>query len=235
LPTRSHLSAFHAGTHATGCQAGCDDTTPDDGQLYIAPVSGGGAIRLAAIDDPPAASDRNASVEPTFDPTAAGGYSWVVFTSMRDWGNMGWPVAAGEDVTKAENFKRRLWVAAVDTSIGMVDPSHPASTSRARTTRRTCAVSGPTPSASRRPRRARPVARASRASSAAPGFFTNGMCASVSNAGVSAYRRDVQLGGGLLQRKRRRLLQRRRLLARHRALVAAQAVVERRDADRGRV
>jgi hypothetical protein len=118
--------AFHAGTHATGCQAGCDDTTPDDGQLYIAPVSGGGAIRLAAIDDPPAASDHNASVEPTFDPTAAGGYSWVVFTSMRDWGNMGWPVAAGEDVTKAENFKRRLWVAAVDTSIGMVDPSHPA-------------------------------------------------------------------------------------------------------------
>jgi hypothetical protein len=118
--------AFHAGTLATGCQNGCDDTTPDDGQLYIAPVSGGGAVRLAAIDDPPVAGDRNASVEPTFDPTAAGGYSWVVFTSMRAWGNMGWPVAAGEDVTKVENFKRRLWVAAVDQSIGTVDPSHPA-------------------------------------------------------------------------------------------------------------
>ncbi len=118
--------AFHAGTLATGCQNGCDDTTPDDGQLYIAPVSGGGAIRLAAIDDPPGAGDRNASVEPTFDPTAAGGYSWVVFTSMRAWGNMGWPVAAGEDVTKTENFKRRLWVAAVDQTIGTVDPSHPA-------------------------------------------------------------------------------------------------------------
>jgi len=39
---------------------------------------------------------------------------------------MGWPVAAGEDVTKTENFKRRLWVAAVDQTIGTVDPSHPA-------------------------------------------------------------------------------------------------------------
>ncbi len=118
--------AFHAGTLATGCQNGCDDTTPDDGQLYIAPVGGGGAIRLAAIDDPPASADKNTSVEPTFDPTAAGGYSWVVFTSMRAWGNMGWPVAAGEDVTKNENFKRRLWVAAVDPTIGTIDPSHPA-------------------------------------------------------------------------------------------------------------
>ncbi len=118
--------AFHAGTRATGCQSGCDDTSPDDGQLYIAPVSGGGAVRLTAINDPPIAADRNSSVEPTFDPTAAGGYSWVVFTSMRSWGNMGWPVAAGEDVTKIENFKRRLWVAAVDTTIGTIDPSHPA-------------------------------------------------------------------------------------------------------------
>jgi hypothetical protein len=118
--------AFHAGTQSTGCQNGCDDTSPDDGQLYIAPVAGGGAVRLAAIDDPPNASDRNTSVEPTFDPTPAGGYSWVVFTSMRAWGNMAWPVAAGEDVTKTENFKRRLWVAAIDPNVGTVDPSHPA-------------------------------------------------------------------------------------------------------------
>jgi hypothetical protein len=118
--------AFHAGTFSTGCQGACDDTTPDDGQIYIAPVAGGGAVRLAAIDDPPTATDRNTSVEPTFDPTPAGGYSWVVFTSMRAWGNMGWPVASGEDATKNENFKRRLWVAAVDPTVGTVDPSHPA-------------------------------------------------------------------------------------------------------------
>jgi hypothetical protein len=117
--------AFHAGTLATGCQNGCDDTTKDDGQLYIAPVSGGGAVRLASINDPPDTVDRNASVEPTFDPTPAGGFSWVVFTSMRAWGNMAFPVAAGEDVTKTENFKRRLWVAAIDTAVGTLDPSHP--------------------------------------------------------------------------------------------------------------
>ena len=117
--------AFHAGTLATGCQNGCDDTAKDDGQLYIAPVTGGGAVRLAAINDPPNPVDRNASVEPTFDPTPAGGYSWVVFTSMRAYGNMGFPVAAGEDVTKTENFKRRLWVAAIDPAVGTIDPSHP--------------------------------------------------------------------------------------------------------------
>jgi hypothetical protein len=120
----SKYVAFHAGTHATGCQNGCVDTSPDDGQLYIAPVAGGGAIRLAAIDDPPSASDRNSSVEPTFNPSARGGYSWVVFTTMRSWGNMAWPAGAG-DVSKVENFKRRLWVAAIDTTIGTIDPSHP--------------------------------------------------------------------------------------------------------------
>jgi hypothetical protein len=117
--------AFHAGTLATGCQNGCDDTSPDDGQIYIAPTGGSGAVRLAALNDPPSASDHNASVEPTFDPKPAGGYSWVVFTSMRAWGNMGWPVAPGEDVTKTENFKRRLWVAAIDPTLGTADPSHP--------------------------------------------------------------------------------------------------------------
>ncbi len=121
----SKYIAFHAGTWSTGCQGSCDDTTPDDGQLYIAPLSDGGAIRLSVIDDPPNPSDQNASVEPTFDPKPAGGYSWVVFTSLRAWGNMGWPVTTGEDAGANENFKRRLWVAAIDSTIGTVDPSHP--------------------------------------------------------------------------------------------------------------
>jgi hypothetical protein len=125
----SKYVAFHAGTLATGCQGqgvdSCDDSTPDDGQLYIAAVDGGGAIRLAVLDDPPNPSDQNASLEPTFDPTAAGGYSWVVFTSLRAWGNMGWPVTGDEDAGANENFKRRLWVAAIDSTIGTIDPSHP--------------------------------------------------------------------------------------------------------------
>jgi hypothetical protein len=121
----SKYVAFHAGKWATGCQDGCVDSSPDDGQLYIAAVDGGGAIRLATIDDPPNPSDHNGSVEPTFDPKPAGGYSWVVFTSLRAWGNMGWPVESGEDAGAQENFKRRLWVAAIDSTIGTADPSHP--------------------------------------------------------------------------------------------------------------
>jgi hypothetical protein len=52
-----------------------------------------------------------------------GGYAWVVFTSMRAWGNQPWPSGVGSGHV---NGKRRLWVAAVDPTIGTVDPSHPA-------------------------------------------------------------------------------------------------------------
>jgi len=118
--------AFHAGSTPTGCTAGtaCDDTVVDDGNLFIAPVSGGVPIRLAAADDPPDPNDTNASVEPTFNPVQRGGYSWAVFTSMRAWGNVPWPA----DVTSTAhvNGKRRLWVTAVDATLGTTDPSHPA-------------------------------------------------------------------------------------------------------------
>jgi hypothetical protein len=126
----SKAVAFHAGTWSTGCATGCLDQDVDDGDLFIATIDGGAPIRLAAANDPPDPNDRFASVEPTFNPIVRGGYSWVVFTSMRNWGNSPWPDAgaippdAGPDMHV--NAKRRLWVAAVDTSIGTVDPSHPA-------------------------------------------------------------------------------------------------------------
>jgi hypothetical protein len=127
----SKAVAFHAGDWSTGCNPnGCQDPTIDDGDLYIATLAGGAPIRLAAADDPPDPSDRFASVEPTFNPIVRGGYSWVVFTSMRNWGNHGWPADAaippdaGPDMHV--NAKRRLWVAAVDTALGTIDPSHPA-------------------------------------------------------------------------------------------------------------
>jgi hypothetical protein len=116
--------AFHAGTYTTGCNAlGCDDTTPDDGNLFVATLAAGTPIRMAAADDPPVTADLNASVEPTFNPTMRGGYAWVVFTSMRAWGNEPWPAGVGNGHL---NAKRRLWVAAVNPTIGTVDPSHPA-------------------------------------------------------------------------------------------------------------
>jgi hypothetical protein len=114
--------AYHTGLYSTGCNPnGCGDETPDAGDLWISPVTGGAPIRLDAVNDPPAAKDRSANREPTFCPVDRGGYSWMVFTSMRDWGNQNPVEAAGPNI----NGKRRLWVAAIDSEIGAVDPSHP--------------------------------------------------------------------------------------------------------------
>jgi hypothetical protein len=117
--------AFHAGTSSTGCTGSCDDSTYDDGQLWIFPLgSTGNPILMNAATNPPLATDQGVSVEPTFNPIARGGYSWVVFTSMRDWGNAltGTSNASGQ----RQNIMRRLWVAAVDPTLGTIDPSHPA-------------------------------------------------------------------------------------------------------------
>ncbi len=99
----SKYIAFHAGVHSTGCQTGCDDTTMDDGDLYIAPVAGGGAVRLATADDPPNPADLHSSVEPTFDPTAAGGYSWSRLHEHAHVGQSG--VAGGREHDDARERK----------------------------------------------------------------------------------------------------------------------------------
>jgi hypothetical protein len=111
--------AYHTGTYSTGCnKLGCDATTPDAGEIWLSPVGGGTPIRLSTLNDPPAAKDKNAGREPMFCPVKRGGYSWMVFTSMRDWGN----ALVGENT----NAKRRLWVAAIDGDVKSADPSHPA-------------------------------------------------------------------------------------------------------------
>jgi TolB protein len=111
--------AYHTGKYSTGCNPdGCDDTTPDSGEIWISPAGGGMPIRLTALNDPPAVKDHNAGREPMFCPVKRGGYSWMIFTSMRDWGN----ALTGANT----NAKRRLWVAAIDGDIQSSDPSHPA-------------------------------------------------------------------------------------------------------------
>lgn len=115
----SQWVAYHTGKYSTGCnELGCVDETPDNGELWISNVAGGEPIRLARLNDPPNPADRFVHREPTFCPVKRGGYSWVVFTSMRDWGN----ALTGPAI----NGKRRLWVAAIDGEIGTTDPSHPA-------------------------------------------------------------------------------------------------------------
>ena len=118
-PDGKYIS-YHSGKYSTGCNAlGCVDATPDSGELWVSATNGAGApIRMAKLDDPPLAADHDTQREPTFCPVNRGGYSWVVFTSMRDWGN----ALTGPAI----NGKRRLWVAAVDQKLGKVDPSHPA-------------------------------------------------------------------------------------------------------------
>lgn len=117
-PDGSYI-AYHTGKFSTGCHPNdCVDATADSGELWVSPTAGGDPIRLAAINEPPLAADHNSQREPTFCPVSRGGYSWVVFTSMRNWGNK----ITGTNI----NGKRRLWVAAVDSKLGTVDPSHPA-------------------------------------------------------------------------------------------------------------
>jgi hypothetical protein len=118
--------AFHSGTKPSGCHESCDNAEVDDGSLFIQPLAKGGTaspVRMRAATDPPDPSEAGLSVEPTFNPQARGGYSWVVFTSIRKWGNQPFPAGTPSGHV---NGKRRLWVAAVDTTIGTVDPSHPA-------------------------------------------------------------------------------------------------------------
>lgn len=62
--------------------------------------------------------DRNWNYEPTFAPRASGGYTWVVFTSRRTYGNR---LVGSKDEVK------QLWMMAIDENPQPgVDPSHPA-------------------------------------------------------------------------------------------------------------
>jgi WD40-like Beta Propeller Repeat len=112
--------AFHVADYPTGCdrQGTCVDTTTQIGSLWLQGVSGSAPVKLDKLNDSaPSLGDHNLSLEPTFNPVERGGYFWVVFTSMRDWGNK---------ITGApDNGKKRLWVAAIDKATGASDPSHP--------------------------------------------------------------------------------------------------------------
>lgn len=110
--------AFHVGTHGAGCHDSCNASTTDSSALYIMSTAGGSPIKLDKLNDgSPNASDHNEAYEPTFNPVERGGYFWVVFSSARTWGN----TLTGHGTMG----DKRLWVAAIDKTIGTVDPSHP--------------------------------------------------------------------------------------------------------------
>lgn len=68
---------------------------------------------------------------PAANPTQAGGYTWVVFTSRRMYGNVAfddpWDAEPGFSCNSGNPQTKKLWVAAIDGSpTPGVDPSHPA-------------------------------------------------------------------------------------------------------------
>src|ERR1019366_4365218 len=111
--------AFHVADYAGGCHDACNATTADVGAIWLQSVAGAAPIRQTQLtDSSPNAVDHDISFEPTFNPVLRGGYYWVVFTSMRNWGNR---------VTGTPNCgQKRLWVAAIDPTTGTTDASHPA-------------------------------------------------------------------------------------------------------------
>jgi hypothetical protein len=96
--------------------------------LDIVDADGTNIVELAAAND--GAEARN--FHPIFSPVVQGGYFWVVFTSLRTYGNR---LTNVQDQTFehcsgnswADCRSRQLWVAAVDAQgKPTVDPSHPA-------------------------------------------------------------------------------------------------------------
>jgi hypothetical protein len=81
--------------------------------------------------DPSHLDDHNTNYEPTVNPVASGGYSWVIFTSRRLYGNVATIPPFCSDprgVDLVENITtKKLWVAAIDVD-GQPgsDASHPA-------------------------------------------------------------------------------------------------------------
>lgn len=76
-------------------------------------------------------NDYQLNYFPSVAPTQAGGYTWVIFTSRRMFGNVAyddpWDGAPGESCNSGVPPTKKLWVAAVDSTwTPGTDPSHPA-------------------------------------------------------------------------------------------------------------
>jgi hypothetical protein len=76
-------------------------------------------------------NDYRLNYFPSVAPTQAGGYTWVIFTSRRMFGNVAydnpWDAAPGESCASGVPPTKKLWIAAVDSDwTPGTDPSHPA-------------------------------------------------------------------------------------------------------------
>lgn len=117
--TESTYVIYHRGT-----RPGSLDTRNGPGHLYMASADQPGVewrLENANGDNYPFAAgnrDRGNNYEPTFAPSATGGYMWVVFTSRRTYGNR---------LTGGSGSVKQLWMVAINPfpQPGQ-DPSYPA-------------------------------------------------------------------------------------------------------------
>jgi hypothetical protein len=103
----SHWIAFGRPTY--GSRSSGADCSAAPGDMWLTDLAGKSLLRLAT------ASSGQTSYNPVFSQLRAGGYSWIVFMSRRDYGNQ----LVGAD-------RQQLWVAAIDDPPTAADPSHPA-------------------------------------------------------------------------------------------------------------
>ena len=109
------LSASHGGmlaTHTAGAGYGSGK-----GRLFMVRTAGSEHIELKRLNTGNVPTDELRNYEPFALPEAAAGYHWVVFTSIREYGN----------IMMGAETRKRLWVAAI--KIGGTpgaDPSFPA-------------------------------------------------------------------------------------------------------------
>jgi hypothetical protein len=90
--------------------------TGSTGRLHMVKVATGEHIELATANAGNAAIDRQRNYEPFALQVPAGGYFWVVFTSIREYGN----------TYQGANVKKQIWVSAISTNPAPgEDPSHP--------------------------------------------------------------------------------------------------------------
>lgn len=107
----SNWIAYGGGVNSRGRTAINNVETTYPGSLFMIPKSGGTPQRL---DN--ACSGQRDCFLPNFSPYDDGGYYWLVFYSLRDYGN----AAAGTKGT----LRRQMWVTAIDKSkLGTADAS----------------------------------------------------------------------------------------------------------------
>ena len=115
------------GTWASG---GTDTTARAD--LRLISVDGTVDIGMDALSSGLPSSELHRNYEPTFNPVVAGGYFWVVFVSMRQYGNRLTNTGEFDEAYCTNDLwvdcrSKQLWVAAIDSKPQAGhDPSHPA-------------------------------------------------------------------------------------------------------------